>query len=140
MNRFGSWLLIGWVGVAVWLSDRWVWTLPGLAGVVAGVSFSKWQRRPRHKTRAGGRLSVDLGPLLILVGFVYLYLTFLILEFVRVRELIELEDATLQPSRFLLMGFIGLSSLLLGLSAMLVLRLKTPTWLARSWEWLLQER
>ena len=117
-----------------------MWTLPGLGGVVAGVALSKWQRRPRRSAKDGGRLSVDLGPLLILVGCVYLYLTFLLLEFVRARELVELEETTAQPSRLLLIGFVGLSSLLLGLSAILILKLKVPGWLARSWEWLLQER
>ncbi len=140
MNRLGGLLLIGWIGVAVWLSDRWIWVVPGLGGVVAGVAFSKGQRRPRSRSTTGGWHTGGLGPLLVLAGFVYLYLTFLILEFTRVRELIELEDAAPLPSRLLLLGCAGLSLILLGLSAMLLLNLKTPAWLARSWEWLLEER
>lgn len=107
---------------------------------MAGVSFSKWQRqRGGHLGRRGG-LPIDLGPLLILVGIVYLYLTFLVLELVRTRELVELEEVAVQPSRWLLVGFVCLSSVLLGLGAVLVLKLNVPRWLSRWWDWLLQER
>ena len=130
MSRLGRWLVACWIALAVWLSDRWAWALPALIGVLVGVAISRMQRT--HHTRGlKGLPPFELGSLLILTGFLYLYAIFLMLQ---------LSRSSGQLSVGLLAGLAVLSLLLLGLAAIFLLKVKVPRWLLRVWERLLQER
>ena len=136
MGRLRASLLGCSVVMAVWLSDRCVWVLPGLIGVSLGVALSR--RQP--ELDEAGDLPVALSSLLIIAGFVYLYVTFLVLELRRMLELFDLEEETAQPSWLFIGGVTALSLLLLGLGAALLLKLKLPSWLSKTWRFLLEER
>ena len=134
MTRLGKSLACFWIGVAAWLSDRWAWTLPALIGVVVGVSLSRLQRQ-HHNAGKKGLPPFELGSLLILLlfvaSFVYLYLTFLVLELGR----------SLGYSPWVLgLGTVLLSLILVGLGAVFILKRRVPQWLLQVWDWLLAER
>ena len=134
MTRLGKSLAWFWIGVAVWLSDRWAWTLPALIGVVVGVSLSRVQRQ-HHEAGKKGLPPFELGSLLILLlfisSFVYLYLAFLVLELGRSMGFSSWTLGT---------GVILLFFVLLVLGGVIVLKRKIPRWLSRVWDWLLEER
>ena len=125
------------LAVAVWLSDRWVWTLPALLGVTLGILMT---RQGQGEPSGQRKLASELGSLLVLVSFVYLYLVLLIFQLRRVMELFALQDAVDAPSPLLFLGMIVLSTVLLGLGAILIFRMAIPGWLSRLWNQLLEER
>ena len=125
------------VAVAVWLSDRWIWTFPALFGVTLGLVMT---RRGQGESSDQMGLASELGSLLVLVSFVYLYLVFLIFQLRRVTELVTFQDAVDAPSPLLLLGMIVLTAVLLGLGAVLIFRMAIPGWLSRLWSRLLEER
>ena len=129
MSRLGKLLVWFWVGVAVWLSERWAWTLPAVIGMALGVWIAKAQQEyRRHKKR--GLPPFELGSLLILVSFLYLYLLFLIFQ--------GGEEET-GSGVGLGIGVVVLSLLLLGAGAAAIGKLRLPRWVASAWERLLEE-
>lgn len=137
MSR-SRWILAFCLAVAVWMSDRWMWTLPALLGVISGTLMSRPSRTPAangHDTSGS-----PLGALLVLVSFVYLYLTFLIFQIKRLHDLFALEGTADRPSVLFLIGVVALSLLLLGLGGILLFRMKIPQWLSKMWEQLVEER
>ena len=139
MSRWGRWLMGFWIALAIWMSDRWVWMLPALIGVVVGTIISRMQRKSPPKG-GEGLPPFELGSLLILVSFVYLYLMFFVFQLRRTRELLWLEESVEPPSRLLIVGVVGLSLVLFGLGAALIWKMKVPAQLSRLWERLLEER
>ena len=129
MSRLGKFLVWFWIGVAVWFSERWAWVLPAMLGVVIGVWIAKAQRAHYRKGKPG-LPPFELGSLLIIVSFVYLYVSFLIFQFGE-------EGHSLFG---LLLGFVALSLLLVGLSTMVILKRKLPRWMSNVWDRLLEER
>jgi hypothetical protein len=134
MSRLGRLLVWFWIAVAVWISDRWAWTLPALGGVIAGVTLSRMQQKHREKGAKGlppFEMSSLLIMLLISASFVYLYVMFLLFELGR-------EEGHALVG--LAVGFVIVSLIFLGLGTVVVLKLKVPGWLSRLWDWLLEER
>ena len=134
MTRLGRVLVVCWIGVAIWLSDRWAWMLPACGGIVVGVSLARFQRR--HLTRGRkGLPPFEAASLLAIVlctaSFVYLYL------FVLLNELGQ--DLPLSPIT-LGIGAAFLVVVLVGLIAIFYRRWTAPRWLLRAWNWLLEER
>ena len=116
--------------MSVWLSDRWIWAVPGLAGAIVGVAISKRGQRNSQKHQ-GGLPAGELGALLIIVSFVYLYLLILVFKLGRAER----------PSvATLLLGLIVSLLIVLGLAAVVVGKAKIPGWLSRIWDKLLAER
>ena len=130
MSRLSRWLVGFWIALAVWLSDRWAWTLPALIGVFIGVGISRMQQRHYAKSMKG-LPPFELGSLLILTGFLYLYVVFL---------LFALGRSNGQFSLGLLVGLALLPLLLLGLAAVFLFKVRLPRWLSRAWNRLLEER
>lgn len=130
-------LIVFCLAVAVWLSDRWIWTLPALLGVTLGIMMTR--RNPGGAPKHPG-LASELGSLLVLVSFVYLYLVFLVFQLRRVMELLALQETAEAPSPVLLLGMVVLTAVLLGLGAVLIFRMAIPGWLSRLWSRLLEER
>ena len=138
MSRLGRWLLGFWIAVAIWMSDRWVWTLPALIGVVVGTAISRAQsKHPRARDKAL-RLR-EIGPLMVLTSFVYLYLAFIVFQLRRVHELLQLEEPIELPPVWLAVGMIALSITATVLGAMLISRTTVPRWLSRLWDRLLED-
>ena len=118
------------LAIAVWVSDRWAWVLPSLLGVLIGVAILRIHRRRR------GRKTADLpasewSALLILTGFLYLYVFFLLFETAR---------SAGRASPGLLVGFVVWLAVLTGLVAVFLLNAKIPRWLSKLWRRLLEER
>jgi hypothetical protein len=130
MSRLGRWLVGFWIALAVWFSDRWAWALPALIGVLAGVAIVRLQRT-HYAKRLKGLPPFELGSLLILTGFLYLYVLFLLFHLSRTAGGFSLG---------LLTGLVLLSLLLLGLAAVFLLKMKVPRWLSRAWKHLIEER
>ena len=130
MSRLGRWLVAFWIALAVWLSDRWAWALPALIGVLLGVAIYRMQRS-HHEKGLKGLPPFELGSLLILTGFLYLYVLFLMFHLAR---------SSGEFSLGLLTGLAVLSLLLLGLAAVFLLKVRVPRWLLRVWKRLLEER
>ena len=127
MSRLSRCLVGGSMAIAIWLSDRWLWTAPALVGVVLGVVMSRRQR-PAHQTVGWGG---GLGALLVMASFLYLYVLFLIFELGREGR----------PSLLgLLLGLVMLPLLLCGVGQALIGKGRIPRWLSRVWEQLLEER
>jgi uncharacterized BrkB/YihY/UPF0761 family membrane protein len=118
------------IGLGVWLSDRWTWMVPALVGVVVGVALYRIHRVSRAR-RIPQLPPAELGSLLILTGFLYLYVVFLMLQ---------LSRATGQVSVGLVAGLVVLSALLVGLAAVFLLKVKVPRRLGRLWKRLLEDR
>ena len=129
MSKLDRWLVGFWVALAVWFSDRWAWALPALVGVLVGVAITRLQRT-HYEKRLKGLPPFEFGSLLILTGFLYLYVIFL---------LFHLSRAADQFSPGLLAGLVLLSILLLGLAAVFLFKMKIPRWLLRAWKRLLEE-
>ncbi|MBI4004070.1 MAG: hypothetical protein HY353_03530 [Candidatus Omnitrophica bacterium] len=130
MSRLDRWLVGCWIALAVWFSDRWAWTLPALIGVLGGVAIARLQRT-HHAKRLKGLPPFELGSLLILTGFLYLYVVFLLFHLSRTAGGFSLG---------LLTGLVLLSLLLLGFAAVFLLKKKVPRWLSRVWKHLIEER
>jgi hypothetical protein len=123
---------------AIWFSDRWTWTLPGLAGVLASVWLSRWLQRAR--VRGQPLAPLELGPslilLLVLTSFAYLGVLFLVLQFGMAFDPYRAaERSALGP----LLSFAGLFLLLLAVGALAVTPRPSRPLLAL-WDWLLRER
>lgn len=134
MTRLGRLLVAFWIGVAIWLSDRWAWTLPSLVGIIVGVSLSRAQQRHRQRGRKGlppFETTSVLAIVLCAASFLYLYLFFLLNEFGQ-----ELPFSPLALG----LGALLLSVVLVGLLAVFWKRWAVPHWLLRAWDWLLEER
>ena len=137
MKPLRRWLLGFSIAVAVWLSDQWLWTVPGLIGVSVGV----WLANRRKEDEAAQEApALALSSLLIIVSFLYLYVLFLVLQLRRTFELLALDEASGRPGLGLIAGFVFLSLLLLSLGAVLLFKLKVPRWVLRVWEQLLEQR
>ncbi len=119
-------VLACWIGLAIWISDQWAWLVPALIGVILGLSLERARRSQRRQPR--GFPPSELGPLLILSSFAYLYVVFLI--FVMGRE-----------SRSVLGLVLGILCLTLALGLMIIRWWKgtVPAWVSRVWEALLKE-
>ena len=138
MSRRSPWLVALCIAVAVWLSDRWVWTLPALFGVVLGVGLS----RAQHRLRQEGLMvsSVDFGFLLILVSFLYLYVTALLIQLCNAYELVALDADVERGGTHLIVGFVFLAVVFIGMVISCCTRVKVPGWLAQLWDRLIEER
>ena len=132
MSKLTNALLWCGIGVSIWLSDRWSWTLPAVIGVGVGVYVAKAQRRTPHQPAAGVP-AFELGSLLILTSFVYLYVIFLVLLFFE-------SDEARPAAAGLLAAAVLLSLLLAGLIASTVFHRRPPAWLSTLWSRLLDER
>lgn len=132
MSRLANALVWCGIGAAIWLSERWSWLLPAIIGVGVGVQVAKVQRRNRRQ-RATGVPALELGSLLILASFVYLYVVFLAFIF------FEFDEGR-YPLAGLMVGLALLSFLLVGLVASTVFHRTPPTWLSTLWNRLLEER
>ena len=133
MTRLGRLLVWFWVALAIWLSDRWAWTIQALGGVMVGVSVARLQRQHREEGK-GGLPPFEAGSLLILLvltSVAYLYLLYL---------MVQLGKAEGVSVGGLLLGLTGLSMILVGLGAVFLLKVKLPRWLSQVWDWLLEER
>ena len=138
MSRLSRWLVAFWIAVAIWMSDRWVWILPALIGVVVGTAISRAQsKHPRARDKA--LRPREMGSLMVLTSFVYLYLAFIVFQVRRVHELLQLEEPIEPPPAWLLVGLMGLSFLAVGLGAVLLSRTIIPRWLSRLWDRLLED-
>jgi len=130
MTPVGRWAIAFWVAAAVWMSDRWVWPLPALLGVGLGVWISHLQRAHRRK-RSAGLPPFELGTLLVIVGFLYVYVLYLLLGL----------GHSDKPAAFgLVLGLIILPLVLVGLVAWGTGKGKVPKWMARVWAQLVAER
>ena len=118
------------LAIAVWLSDRWMWVLPSLLGVLMGVAIVRIQRR-RRGGKATEHPASEWSVLIILTGFLYLYVFFLLCEAAR---------SAGRASPGLLVGFVALLAVLAGLIAAFLLKVKIPRWLSKLWNRLLEER
>ena len=128
-SRFSRWLVWGSLLMSVWLSDRWIWMIPGLAGAILGVAISKRGRKDFQKHH-GGLPAGELGALLIIGSFVYLYLLFLVFKLARAER----------PSvATLFLGLIVSLLMVLGSTAVVIGKAKIPGWLSRIWDKLLEE-
>ena len=129
MSRLGRVLIWFWIGVAIWFSERWAWTLPAVLGVMIGVWIARAQREHSRKGKQG-LPPFEFGSLLIIVSFVYLYVFFLVFQ-------LGDEGHALFG---LLLGLMALSLLLVGLGAVTILKRKVPRWVSNVWDRLLEER
>lgn len=133
MTRLGRLLLIGWVAIAVWLSERWASMLPAVLGVLIGVWLSRLQQAHYTKHRKGlppFELISLLVILLCVASLVYVYLMFLLL------------GPSQDPARFSIglgLGAVSLVCLLVGLGTIWQRKLRLPNWCLRCWQWLIQE-
>lgn len=136
MAHVNKWLTAFLIIVAVWLSDDAVWILPGLLGVTLGVALAGGARA--RNLQAGQAHS--LASLLIFVGFLYVYMAFVLLQFRRTLEMLALWERPERPVTALLIGSVVVSCLLAIVGAGLILRLPVPPWLRRAWRHLLMPR
>ena len=130
MSRLGRFLIWFWIGVAIWMSERWAWTLPALIGVVVGVWIARAQRE-HYRKRKQGLPPFELGSLLILVSFAYLYSFFLMFQG---------GEEGLRSRVGLALGCVTLSLVLLAVGAVTIGKRKVPGWLSKVWDRLLEER
>ena len=130
MSTSGRWLVACLLAIAVWMSDRWAWALPSLLGVLIGVAILRIHRRRRGR-KAANLPASEWSVLLILTGFLYLYVFFLLFESAR-------SEGRASPG--LLVGFVVWLAVLTGLVAVFLLNAKIPRWLSKLWRRLLQER
>lgn len=136
MRRVHALVLACAIAMAAWLSDHWVLMLPGLLGVMVGIWYS---RQPVADPPSRGPLA-GLSALLVLVSFVYLYVAFLILQVRLLQQLWALEEPLGRPMLGLLVGSVGLTLVLAGLGAVLILKLTIPRGLLALWGWLTGSR
>ena len=137
MARVGRWLLVAWIAAAVWISDRWLWTLPTLAGVMASVRLSHLQRRAQRGRLSPADPATWLIVALILASFLYLYLLCLVLH---LTELLDPEAMTSPSVAFAAAGSLVLAGVLAGILFALGRQRRTPEWFLRLWAWLVEER
>jgi phosphatidylglycerophosphate synthase len=130
MSTSGRWLVACLLAVAVWVSDRWAWVLPALLAVLIGVAIARIHRRRRGR-KATNLPASEWSVLLILTGFLYLDVYFLLFESAR---------SAGRASPGLLVGFVVLLAILTGLVAVFLLNVKIPRWLSKLWRQLLEER
>lgn len=134
MSRLGRGLVWCWVAVAIWLSDRWTWTLPAFGGVLAGVALTRIQQ-DHYTRRTKGLPPFELVSLLIILltctSFVYLYVVFLLFGGRRPEGAVRLG---------VFLGFLLIALLLVCALALAVRKLKIPRQLSDIWKWLLAER
>jgi len=130
MTHLGRVLVVFWIAVAIWFSDRWVWPLPALIGVLIGVWISHAQRQHQRK-RLSALPPFELGSLLMIASFVYLYVLFLLLGLGR----------SSGPKGFgLIVGLVVLPLLLIGLIGAIAGKVQLPRWVLKLWDQLLEER
>ena len=130
------WAALWAVAVAVWMSDRWLWMVPGLLGVLGGVRLARY----RAGSAADLQLGERFGSLLILAGMVYLYVVLIALEWCRWRALVDESELPQHPPLLLISASTVVLLALLAWGALLLLRLPPPRWLLRLWAFLLQPR
>ena len=130
MSTRSRWLIGCLLAVAVWVSDRWVWALPSLLGVLMGVAIVRIHRRRRGR-KAADLPASEWSVLVILTGFLYLYVFFFLCEAAR---------SAGRMSVGLVLGLVGLLAVLTGLIAAFLLQVKIPRWLSKLWNRLLEER
>ena len=131
--RPGPWLVVFWIALAIWLSDRWFWALPALGGVALVVGLSKWQRS-QYQRRAKGLPPFELIStlLMVLAAASFLYLQVLLVVF-QLGSQGQFQLAAIA-------GALILAALLTAAGLLAVRQAHAPRRLLRVWEWLLVER
>jgi hypothetical protein len=127
------------VAIAIWLSDRWVWVLPALIGVMAGTAFVNSGKPPRSFW-GPVELPATLGSLLIVISFLDLSVVFLILQVGRLLELGALGEPAGPVPGLVMAGTVALVLLVLGAGAVVLAGLRVPQWMKTVWRRLLEER